>query len=457
MKTVSTKRRGVQTPGKQSRSGLKPVSVQGVTIPIYTFRDGRFAFSDHFGGKRKVRTFVSEERARAEAEACAMRILRGDTIRHDLSTRDVQAFTQMSATAARHGSTPALAVEEWAKARELCHGRSLLDVLRSGLEVVSRPAKTFREVTEMFLASKRMEGVSAIYLAELTEDLTSFGKSFGDTPIAAIGTEDVSGWLASRTYLGRQIGPRRRNNIRGTLVTLFKFAQTRQPSLLPAGPTAPQLIGKAKDKRNGAVSVYTPEEMRFWLEHARPEFLPWVAIGGFSGVRTEEICPDPNSEKDRLRWSDFNWKKAFINVRPETSKTSERRMVPILDNLAAWLENYKDSTGPVIPLGMRTDREAERLSRMSVRLTKNAEKEPGKYHHPCPGLVWRRNALRHSYCSYRMAIIKNAPQVAYEAGNSVSMIKRHYHEAQEEDVAKAYHEILPRESAGNVVQFRLQL
>lgn len=431
---------------------LKPVKVQNVEIPLYRYKDGRTGFCDKIGGKRKIRAFTDESRARSEAEKVALRVMRGDTFHHELRTKDVDAFLQIRDIADAFEISPALAMDEWAQARRIAGCRNLLEVVRCGSENLSRPSKTLSEVMEAFLAAKRMAGVSSIYLAELTEDLTVFAKQFGDHPIASITTDDVQEWLSTRP-----VGPRRRNNLRATLVTLFKFAQSRQPALLPPGPTAPQLIQKAKNKRGSAITVYTPEEMRFWLAHVKEVFLPWLLIGGFSGIRTEEICPPPESYKDRLKWSDFNWKKGHINVRPEVAKTNERRLVPISENLMEWLIPYQNAHGPVIPCGTRTDREAARLSRFSKRLTEAAEKEPAKYHHPCPGLSWRHNALRHSAASYRMAIVKNAPQVAHEFGNSVPMIKKHYHEAQEEDVAKAYYSIRPCDTAHNIVQLNFGL
>ena len=41
-------------------------------------------------------------------------------------------------------------------------------------------------------------------------------------------------------------------------------------------------------------------------------------------------------------------------------------------------------------------------------------------------LKWRQNALRHSFISYRLAVIQNENQVAMESGNSPVMIHKHY-------------------------------
>ena len=45
------------------------------------------------------------------------------------------------------------------------------------------------------------------------------------------------------------------------------------------------------------------------------------------------------------------------------------------------------------------------------------------------GLVWRHNACRHSYGSYRMAEIRNVHDVAEEMGNSPAIIKKNYFQA----------------------------
>jgi len=69
------------------------------------------------------------------------------------------------------------------------------------------------------------------------------------------------------------------------------------------------------------------------------------------------------------------------------------------------------------------------------------------------GVAWKQNALRHSFCSYRMATLKDAPRVSYEAGNSVRMIQRHYDKVVTESQGKAWFSLMP-EVAANVVQIK---
>jgi hypothetical protein len=60
-------------------------------------------------------------------------------------------------------------------------------------------------------------------------------------------------------------------------------------------------------------------------------------------------------------------------------------------------------------------------------------------------IEWPRNVLRHSYISYRIAIVQSADQVALEAGNSPSIIFKHYRELTTPEVAEKWFGIMPKE------------
>jgi hypothetical protein len=60
-------------------------------------------------------------------------------------------------------------------------------------------------------------------------------------------------------------------------------------------------------------------------------------------------------------------------------------------------------------------------------------------------MEWPRNVLRHSFISYRIAIVKSADQVALEAGNSPAVIFKNYRELATDDEATAWFSILPKE------------
>jgi hypothetical protein len=59
------------------------------------------------------------------------------------------------------------------------------------------------------------------------------------------------------------------------------------------------------------------------------------------------------------------------------------------------------------------------------------------------GVKWKRNALRHSFGSYRMEQTKNEGQVALEMGNSPKVVKDHYFEIVDERAMRDYWSISP--------------
>ena len=136
-----------------------------------------------------------------------------------------------------------------------------------------------------------------------------------------------------------------------------------------------------------------------FLGFVRPEWLPWLALGGLAGIRTD-------GEIFRITWECFKWDRRIIDLSTTMTKINERRHVPLCDRLIDLLMPVRSESGPVIDLKKPED-ETARLQRVT-------------------GIRWRRNALRHSFCSYRVAITGNIPLVSIESGNSVQMIKRCY-------------------------------
>ena len=83
--------------------------------------------------------------------------------------------------------------------------------------------------------------------------------------------------------------------------------------------------------------------------------------------------------------------------------------------------------------------EGDQISAALEQVERLAAKTPGQR---IPG-GWRRNALRHSYISYRVAKTGDVPRTALEAGNSPEMIFRHYREIVDEQSAEAWFAITP--------------
>jgi hypothetical protein len=69
-------------------------------------------------------------------------------------------------------------------------------------------------------------------------------------------------------------------------------------------------------------------------------------------------------------------------------------------------------------------------------------------------IKWPNNVLRHSFISYRIAIVQSADQVALEAGNSPSIIFKHYRELTTEEQAEKWFSIMPKEGQWkNIIRY----
>jgi hypothetical protein len=107
------------------------------------------------------------------------------------------------------------------------------------------------------------------------------------------------------------------------------------------------------------------------------------------------------------------------------AKTRSRRLVPISDNLRAWLEPLARPSGNVVEY-------------------RNADQAMRRFHQSI-GFKWKRNALRHSYISYRLALIADTARVALECGNSPDVIFKHYRELVTPEEAGKWFSIMPGE------------
>jgi integrase len=349
------------------------------------------------GGTRKRKSFRDPVEALKQAEdtAKALDTGKGDSLA--LSGAELESFRLAKSTLAQLEEPPPLhsAIQEFVAARKLLDGRPLIgsiekfmaDATADLLKPIAVPV-----LVEEFIASKQADGVSERYIQDCRSRLGRFGRDF-KTQVAHVKTGDIDTWLRALRH-----SPRSRNNYRVLLVTMFRFA--RACGYLPRDrSTEADHIARAKDNGN-PIEIYSSEEMQDLLNHSDDHTLPFVALAGFAGLRSAEIL--------RLTWESIKWDQNLIEVKAQMAKTAQRRLVPLSVNLAKCLKKWRKAKGPVIgPV------------KLFMRLEWLAE---------ASGVKWKRNALRHSYASYRLAIIHDAGRLALEMGNSPSMVFRHYRE-----------------------------
>jgi len=136
----------------------------------------------------------------------------------------------------------------------------------------------------------------------------------------------------------RQIAMRSRNNARQTLGAFFKYCRER--GWLPKDHDGIAQVPQFKEKPN-EIEIFTPQEMTHFLTYARPEMVPFLALGAFAGLRSAEI--------ERLDWAEVHLAEQFIEVKAAKSKTGSRRLAPLSENLAKWLAAAAQKEGRVVP------------------------------------------------------------------------------------------------------------
>jgi integrase len=135
-------------------------------------------------------------------------------------------------------------------------------------------------------------------------------------------------------------------------------------------------------------------------------------------------------------------KDRFIEIKASKAKTASRRIVPISNNLAKWLKDHVQEHGRVVPFENMAKQIGWLVEDTNAGLKKAAE-EDGKDPEKARTVKWKKNALRHSYISYRVAEIEDVAKVALEAGNSPQMIFQHYRELVQPKEAKTWFAIGP--------------
>jgi integrase len=287
------------------------------------------------------------------------------------------------------------------------------------LERVRRHGITVAKLVTELLEAKRKDGLSKVYLRDLRYRLNKFVQDFGQQPIAGITVAELDNWLRALPY-----SPQSRINYRTIIGLLFSYAESRE--IIERNP----ILRTARPNRvDMPPEIFGVDELSALLEagnRVAPDVVPMLAIGAFAGIREAEI--------QRLDWNEVDLARGYIEVKAAKAKSARRRIIPIQPNLAEWLRPYAAMKDSVVPEGAR-----------------------GKLDRVCKaaGLSrWPNNGLRHSYASYRLAAIHDAPRVASELGHtSPQMLYSTYRELVLPEEAERYWKLVPESKPENVVDF----
>lgn len=401
---------------RKRRSSVVEIGTGPCRVKIYTVnrKDGYPMYSLYWkeGGQRKFRHLACQEEARLIAQQITVRLANGFDTGNEATKRNLEMLSHCENLAAGFGVTLTAAMDEWVSARRTAGEIPIADAVRfyaaNRADLVA--IRTTVQVAAEFIASRQSTGVSDAYVRSARLNLKKFTDHMRGN-VTDITTADINRFLGSLEGLG----PVSRNTIRRNLITMFSFAK-KQGYLHPDRKTAAELSESFKEP-DTKIEIFTPDEMRRILLAANARILPLIAIGGFAGIRSAEIL--------RLDWEDIKWDRGHIEIAGSKAKTAARRLVPLTNNLKAWLAPWRAETGNIISISDYSG---------ALNDTGMKAKIPGG---------WRQNALRHSFISYRVAETGDVARTSLEAGNSPKMIFRHYREIVDAEAAKEWFSIMP--------------
>lgn len=281
--------------------------------------------------------------------------------------------------------------------------------------------KTVTAILADFLAEKKEDGCRPEYLRVQKAVLGKFAATFGERWANEVRGDEIAAWMR-----GQEWTPRTRRNYISDLGNFFGFALKKK--LVGENPIASVGKPKVDETTPGILAPAQVESLLSAAEQAGGEMVPYIALGLFAGIRSEEL--------GKLQWSAVDLERGTVTIGAEIAKKRRTRYVTMSENLRAWLKG-REGIGAIRPT-------AWRYQWAQVRAD--------------AGIVdWPKNAMRHSFASYHFAAHLNAPQTAAELGHrgDTDQLFEHYRALATRADAEKFWVIMPKAAPGrNVVKFK---
>lgn len=218
-----------------------------------------------------------------------------------------------------------------------------------------------------------------------------FASGLGNVPLARITPETIEAWLDER-----KAGPTTRDNDRRAVGRFFQWCIERPQRFLAANPA--QVVRVHKPER-AEPEIYSMKEVLWLLASARRfrkgRFLKFVVLQLFGGLRPSEA----------LRFKDNQIVDGHLRLEGKQTKTGTPRACEVDPVLAAWLK--------ICLPGPASDPQKSKI--LWAELKRKARLKR-----------WVSDGLRHTAISHYFRRSESFGLTAEWAGNSESIIKKHY-------------------------------
>lgn len=274
--------------------------------------------------------------------------------------------------------------EEYRQAKEAAGAQDLREVVKEWREMGGTAPGTpsLREAAEQFLASKESLDRSAHTVRALRSRITAMVRAFDGRPLGRIGRNDLLDWI-----LALPVQAKTAANYRNDIGNFFRWCVRRE--WIHADPLATVTeddLPKIVKKPVGVLSLAESKRLLRTVESdpKHRQYLPWLALRMFAGVRREESIV--------FRWEWVDWQQKRLIIPAEICKTRDAWVIDDIEqNFWQWMRIEKKDTGKIPVPSVR---------RLHEKIL------------PGAGIAWKRNAFRHTYATMHLSAFRDAPRTA---------------------------------------------
>ena len=284
---------------------------------------------------------------------------------------------------------------------------------------------TLTKARGYYLDDLEGQGIRARTIQSRGSLLVNLADYLEDPEIHLITQAKIEGFLRSRRNKeGQKIKRKTWNNYRNDLFHFFAWSKeadltTHRPWTFKNPCDGIRVFSNKQvaDERE-EICVTDAEDvikrMTRLMSYKGGVLVKYYALAYFTGIR-------PDGELKKLATLEkklINLKTRTLHIPAAVSKTKQARQVTISDNLMTWLEAYKDF--PIVPTNYNKLNRAYR-----------AEVDFG------------RDETRHTFISYHVALHRSVGDAALLAGNSETMVKKHYLNLRPAEEGEQFFSIIP--------------
>ena len=371
-------------------------------------RDPYFKIKFKANGKWITRKRKTETAARELVDQVYQAILQGESRLATLTSSEKERLNAALALLPEGKNLLQLVLESTEAMKLLPAGHSLGEAVKfySRFNAKIEPLN-FTDLVDQFSKSKEADWSRPHAIAQ-TNRLNRLKEAF-HCKVSDLTPQHIEVFLAQF----EQAKPKTRNHFKALIKQLLCFAVDLDalPALKPFN-----IVLKLEKAKVSTPVIISPEQFEQYLKNAPIELIPALALGGFAGLRPEEI--------NKLTWEDYLRSEDKILMSAEITKTSLVRFVPKKTALKYWLGKVPNRTGKMLTIS----------TTQKNKLVKNLKKLFGG---PIGKASQGRDLFRHCYVSYRFGECQRTSVVADETGHSESVLKSSYLKlVSEEDAAK---------------------